>query len=422
MSFSQRVRPGSEAHKVFKNCIILGDGLSARLAAIALTGQLDIASIVGPQNTSANSEFDNNLTGKSAHSHIFLPRLRLELERSMPEAWRSMQNDGLKFQNGSNRLPDDFDPRAARLFSTRWQLNDVVRREFYRRVNTTLVPKKILGCTLATNLSGTHIRKLQLADKHLISIDDTTLVIDATGANSRVWDVISKNATKTIDSVGNVSYVTQFFRLNDASVDGLPDPLIECSQSFGECHVTLYPGMNGWFSISAAVGNDNNTLIKQLRQTKEFIDYTSSAPSLRKWIESSRPIEKPKIYVKPRNRWRVSAFQEGSVPTNYVAIGDALVTTLPTFGAGCSFAATHVRVLAETLRHTPDGFQMTFANAIDSEQYSFFSECLHLDIPTKGLDLKKMSRVKLLKKRFRQWTGADKNRIQRQLVRTSSLP
>lgn len=422
MSSNQKLMAGPKAPGAFQKCVILGDSLSARFAALALIGQLDIECVVGPQNTSETKGAGSDLVGKSAHSHIFLPRLQLELERSMPEAWASMQDGGLEFRGGSNRLPDDSDPRAARLFSTRWQLDKVVGREFFRRVDATLIPQKIVGCTQAKALSATVIEELHLADGQSVYVDEATLVIDAMGANSRVWNAVSGDATSEIDRVGHVSYVTQFFRLNDPKIDDLPDPLTECSQSFGECHMTLYPGMNGWFSVSAAVGNDNHALIKQLRETKAFTDYASLAPSLTKWIQSSSPIEKPKIYVKPRNRWRVSAFLEGSVPRNYVAIGDALVTTMPTFGAGCSFAATHVRVLKETLQQDTANFHIAFARAIEKEQQRFFQECLSLDMPEQGLIIKKASHLKSLKKRFRQWTGADKVRVQKQLVKTSSLP
>ena len=75
---------------------------------------------------------------------------------------------------------------------------------------------------------------LELRSGNQLQIAPNTLVIDAMGARSPVMAKLSAEAETVIDQPGQLTYVTQFFRLDRKDCDsaGLPDPLIDCPARF----------------------------------------------------------------------------------------------------------------------------------------------------------------------------------------------
>lgn len=405
----------------FETAVILGAGYSARLAAIALDQCCEITAIVGQPYAREPDVGPKNLKGQRAHSHVFLPRLEQEMQRIDPTLLPEMADLGFRFVTGSNRLPDTAPDEAKRLFATRWQFDSVIETLFKSRVSPPFTDTAVTGIETAEG----HIQSIALACGDTMEIEPKTLVIDAMGAQSPIMKDLGTDATGLIDEPGDVAYITQFFRTTTGTHDGLPDPLIDCPHQFGPVRVLLYPGADGWFSVSLAVSLEDRALFARLRKLHPFMELCNDSPEVAQWLASATPVGPLRVFINPRNRWNVPLFQTGEAPDNYVAVGDALTSMLPTLGANCSFSATHIRIARDLLCEGRSDFQTAFAQEVEKEQRQFFEKARATPPPEGELrpyaDCPENRFSKRTKRRLKSILGLDRSKIEKQLVASSSL-
>jgi hypothetical protein len=251
----------------------------------------------------------------------------------------------------------------------RWQVEDVITRHFQRSLSDRLQDGRVDDARIDTHLSG-----LKLQDGTVLEVEPDTLVVDAMGAASCLMKLISgrPGAPPVEELPSHIGYVTQIFRLR--STRGsllLPDPTADCSFHLGRAFVTLYAGAGGWFSVTLAWDMRHRSTTDLLRDTASVTDFASRSPGVARWISSAEPVGAARRYMNPRNRWSVPVIASEQCPANYVAIGDALTTTAPTLGAGCSWLASHVRILSEALA-AGTGWRQQFAEKVTEEQRGFF--------------------------------------------------
>ena len=405
----------------FKDVLILGGGYSAHLAAIALDPVLPVRAIVAPKTQGGGQGMPDGLSGQHAHSHIFLPRLEREIQRIDPDLLPRMAAHGLRFVPGSYRLGDDAPEASRRLFATRWQFDAMIEALFQERIEA---PRRDASIREA-QLSGGAIQALTLAEGKQMDVPDTTLVLDAMGTKSPVMATLARGAEGIIDEAGDVAYITQFFHRSVAPARPLPDPLIDCPHDFGAVAVMLYPGAEGWFSISMAVDTRHKELVREMRQPETFLDFCRKNPNVAAWIDGASVEGPNRIYINPRNRWNVGLFEGGTAPANYLAVGDALTTMLPTLGANCSFAATHIRIVRDLLVEDIGDYPAAFAKAVTDAQFPFFQRALTRKPPADGVTPFEQSReqrpLKRVKRGIRRALGLDRRRIITHLAASSSL-
>jgi hypothetical protein len=405
----------------FENILILGNGYSAHLAAIALAPVLPITAMVAPKKGEARVGPPEGLVGQHAHSHIFLPRLERELHHIDPDLLPRMAEHGFRFVPGSYRLGDDAPPRCRRLFATRWQFDHLIETLYQERALSPHVDGLISG--IETQAGG--ISAVLLSSGEQISVPRSTLVVDAAGTRSPVMKELAATSDEIIDQPGNVVYITQFFRLREPEAQSLPDPLIDCPHDFGAVAAMLYPGVDGWFSVSLAIDAQQKALIRELRDRDALASFCRHSPYLAVWIDNARAEGPNRIYINPRNTWNVGVFESGTAPVNYLAVGDALTTMLPTLGANCSFAATHVRIIRDLLVKGEPGIQQAFSQAVKDEQFMFFEKALktrpQVDKIIPYTQSPQRRPVKRLKRSLRRLLGLDRRRIVKQLSDSSSL-
>ncbi len=409
----------------FSDILILGNGYSAHLAAIALDPVLPVRSMIAPLVRSVEAETLDGLVGQHAHSHIFLPRLEQELHRIDVNLLPAMASHGYRFSPGSYRLGDDAPAGCRRMFATRWQFDEVIETIFRQQVQTRHVTASVSGI----ETEDSRITAISLTEGGPIAVSPSTLVLDAMGTKSPIMTALPDRDEFTIDQPGNVVYVTQFFRCLDVHERPLPDPLIDCPHDFGAAAMMLYPGAKGWFSISLAIHAEHKALIREVRDRKAFLSFCRQSPNVAAWVDGAKPVGSNKIYINPRNTWNVGLLEAGSAaPANYLAVGDALTTMLPTLGANCSFAATHVRIIRDLLANGAPQLQHAFSTAVNAEQFDFFKKALVGKraggefisyIPYK--DSRQNRPIKRFKRRLRRLLGRDRPRIVRQLMDSSSL-
>jgi hypothetical protein len=408
-------------HERFTDLLILGNGYSACLAAIALAPILPIKTMIAPPRPQTDTKGPERLVGQHAHSHIFLPRLKQELHRIDPDLLIALAQRGYSFVSGSYRLGPDAPIACQRLFATRWQFDGVIEAIFRDGVTVG----EIAASVTDFQVDSDRISTLTLTSRDTLNVSATTLVLDAMGTKSPIMKTLSRKVSAITDQPGNIVYITQFFQCRDEQQTQLPDPLIDCPHDFGKASVMLYPGADGWFSVSLAIAIDQKTFIREMRDPEAFLAFCNQSPKIMAWTQTADAIGPNRIFINPRNRWNVKIFQAGTAPANYLAVGDALTTMLPTLGANCSFAATHIRIIRDLLASESADLQGAFSRAVHEEQYEFFQKALAGKagpgqfIPFDASPHNRLS--KRIKRKLRRLLGLDRARIIKQLSNSSSL-
>ena len=409
---------GNAGH--FDRLVILGNGYSAQLSALALSSLLSDTTVVGPDTVLATGP--EELTGQYAHSHIFLPRMERELHNIDPRILESLAALGHEFVPGSYRLSAGAPIECRRMFATRWQFNMAIDSMFRQRVTSTQVADMVRDMRVDQG----RISGLVLASGQHFKVSPSTLVVDAMGTMSPLMKQLAKDCPDTINEPGGIAYITQFFRLMDPSQTlCLPDPLIDCPHDFGNANIMLYPAAEGWFSVSLAINVQHKTLMKQMRDPAQFLAFCKQSPNVAAWLNSAAAVGGNRIYINPRNQWNIPVFTHARPPQNYIAVGDALTTMLPTLGANCSFVATHVRILRDLVAMPTPDLHKAFAQSVHDEQFAFFQKAqiqgVHTGtfVPYAQSPQNRLS--KRIKRRLRRIFGFDRARIQRHLLASSSL-
>ena len=414
----------------FRRVVILGDGFAAKIAVLALKGKFPVSVIMPPGNWPvADVDSPASTTGHSAHSHIFLPRLEYELARVSPRLLDCLHAEGLSFRKGSRYLYGKVPIGVRRMFATRWQVDAVLNREFRRcRSANKLLGKVQSVLTRPAAVPGQEsstISAIGLHGGHSFNVPDDALVLDAMGTNSPVMEQLQSGSSGRIDEPTEIAYLTLFFRLKTNCKQQLPDALTECMADFGGAFVTLYQGARRWFSLTIGTNVRNGELIRAVRNKDVFVELCSRKPELRAWMDASETVGDVRIYRNPRNRWNLGMIEDGAIPLNYSAIGDALVTTCPSLGAGCSFAVTHIRAVIDNMHKPVEEYHAGYAKEIGNEQFAFFVESQNKPPPTPcgpgELDTGAESYARLLTRRLRRVTGLERQRTIRRLSQSSAL-
>lgn len=411
----------------FKNALILGGGYSARLAACALAPVLPLSGVIGLIQAPIGDEGPDAVTGQRAHSHVFLPRLEQELGRINPDLPKMMAQRGFRFQPGSTRLHASAPMACRRLFATRWQFDNLIDALFQTLVVEPggPIPVNAVVRGFETDPDTGAISALHIASDDRQKVGEDTLIVDAMGTRSPIMEALARDGAVSEDAPSQIAYLTRFFRLNAPHPARLPDPLVDCPHNFGAVFLMLYPAANGWFSVSLAVNSQRQDLVRQLRDPEAFAAFARQSPHAAAWLDAAEPKGPLRLYVNPRNRWNVDLFAGGRAPRNYLAVGDALTSMLPTLGANCSFAATHIRIMRDLIAEGSGALQQDFAAAVHGEQRVFFDQALASpklgDAVVAFAGAARTRPLKRVKAVVRRALGIDRRRIIKQLASSSSI-
>jgi hypothetical protein len=336
-----------------------------------------VTAVVGPAPSLLGPD-PVDLTGKPAHSHAFLPRFIRDVETVVPELSQAFERKGLRRVAASRAFRNPAPLEATRLQAMRWQVEDVVTKTF----NQSLGDRLVSGTVASARIDG-HLAELTLQDGRILSLDPDTLVVDATGARSPLMKLIAglPGAPAVEDEPSHIGYVTQLFRLERPGASArLPDTVLDCAEHLGPAFVTLYEGADGWFSVTLAWDMRYRATTDRLHDTASVVALAGQSDGVARWIAAARTAGPARRYLNPRNRWSPPLLAWEGCPANYVSIGDALVTTAPTLGAGCSWLASHVRLLAGSLE-AGSGWRAHLLDAITAEQRGFFDHSVAVGAP-----------------------------------------
>jgi hypothetical protein len=261
-----------------------------------------------------------------------------------------------------------FKPLVSRHCAGKLKMPAITQR-FISSLSDRLCASRIEGPQI-----GSHLTAVNLQDGDVLEIDPGTLIVDAMGAGSLLMKLISSRpgAPAVEEYPSNIGYMTQIFRLRSRFGSSLlPDPVADCANHLGHAFVTLYVGAGGWFTVTLAWDIRRRSTSDMLSDTPSVVNFASRSPGVARWIAAAEPVGPSRRYMNPVNRWSVPVIASEDCPANYVAIGDALTTTAPTLGAGCSWLASHVRILAEAVE-TGKWWRQRFAQKVTEEQRGFF--------------------------------------------------
>lgn len=235
------------------------------------------------------------------------------------------------------------DEHLRMVISRRSTFELVLRERALARPNVSIsVGATVRGLVLADdgNVNG-----VRLADGSVVTGD---LVVDATGRRSAA-DTWLAEAGLPVPNVTSESckivYYTRYYRM---LTEQPPGPL---NRGFGSGGLwdsytaVLFLGDNRTFSISVGVLPEDAEL-KGLRHEAAFTAAVRATPMLAGWVArgNSEPISP--VYAMGGLD---NSIKESMVVPGFVALGDAVCTTNPSYGRGVSLGLSHAYLLADHL-------------------------------------------------------------------------
>jgi len=118
----------------------------------------------------------------------------------------------------------------------------------------------------------------------------------------------------------------------------------------------VFPGDNGWFSITLCLPEIEEGLRQAVVDPAVFDAVCRQLPGPARWIEPDRAEGMSRVFGMGQleSRWREYAPEGRAAVLGFFAVGDSLVRTNPLYGRGCSFAAVGAQGLRDALDATPD--------------------------------------------------------------------
>lgn len=400
--------------KIFNKALVLGGGFSGKVAALALDRQnFDVTLFEQNPKTSETFHTGSQLDGKLAHSHIFLPRLLKDGNRILPEWICDMKAANLHFRPGSKMVGRKL--QNQRLFAARWQVESTLEKKL---LNTTRI-SRVTDSFLEAEVDDQRcLKSLRFKKSGSQKIDSDALVVDAMGGSSQLIKNLALNSSEVVEHRSYVCYITQFLKFEAQEPKRLPDALDRCTWKHKDWYISLYPAANGWFSITAVIDARNQVLKRELGRGDGLLKIANQHKSISCWLQKATPLGQPSVYLDPKNTWFLDPLKNGHFPKNYCPIGDALISTSPVLGAGCSFAVTHVAELVSSLNKSD--WQIFFAQAVSNAQSNIFEESISYKPPNGNVDSDLLSTFSV-RSILRNFPGLSLIRKQRALRLRSTL-
>lgn len=305
--------------------------------------------------------------GQLRHSHAFLARLRLLIRDQHPAlladlhaaGCRDLGLDGsLTAEHRKHYRPKPIDDDLVILTSRRTTLELVIRRYVARLPGVTL-------------RSGVFVRELLVEPGPVprvtgvrIEADGASedlrgdLVVDAAGRTSQsIEQLTAAGATvpEEAESAG-VIYFTRHYRLRPGAEEPPRASAAPSNGDMGYLKFGVFPGDNGWFSITLCLPEIEEGLRQAVVDPAVFDAVCRQLPGPARWIEPDRAEGMSRVFGMGQleSRWREYAPEGQAAVLGFFAVGDSLVRTNPLYGRGCSFAAVGAQSLRDALDATPD--------------------------------------------------------------------
>lgn len=326
--------------------------------------------------------------GQMRHSHAFLARLRLLLRDHHPQLLADLlaagcRELGLQSSLGEEQRaryrPRPGDEDLAVLTSRRTTLELVIRRYVERLPGVTIRSSAFVRELMVE--PGPHVCGVRLQDGVELKAD---LVVDAAGLGSGAFEQLAAagvDIRETCEPAG-VIYFTRYFRLRPGAQEP-PRTRLRTTGDMGYLKFGVFPGDNGWFSITLCLPEVEEELRKAVVDPAMFDAVCRELPGLSPWVEPARAEGMSRVHGMGRleSRWRDYAPGGRAAVRGLFAVGDSLVRTNPLYGRGCSFAAVCAYQLRDALEATSDPAARVaaYSRAVETELRPYYDVMLQAD-------------------------------------------
>ncbi len=341
---------------------IAGGGIAGLLAALLLARDGHRVTVVerddAPLPASAAEAFDGWERRGVPHarqSHALLAWFHRLLRQRAPDVLAVLLEQGATELGIERVLPPAITDRAPQpgdedlviLCCRRLTIEWALRRAVLAEPGVAWRP----GATVTGFAAdGTDVRGLRLADGSVLGAD---LVVVAGGRDTPVIEWTRELGGPVVpteeSSEAGIVYLSRFYRL----LPGGELPVLTELGAAGDLGYLAFAGFYGdnrTFSITLGIPTADRALLA-LRDPGAWEAAVTSLVPLRPWTTAglAEPISGVEMMARLRNRIRRFVVDGQPVATGVVVIGDALATTNPWYGKGCSIAGIGAEALSDAL-------------------------------------------------------------------------
>jgi 2-polyprenyl-6-methoxyphenol hydroxylase-like FAD-dependent oxidoreductase len=354
--------------------VVIGAGIAGLVLALCLARRGGFAIVLverdpppppGLAPAEAFERWRRRGVAQFRHAHFFHPRFRTLLRERLPEVLAEILAAGARELVVREALPAALraryrarpeDDRAVLLLARRALVEHVLRRHAAAEPAITILPATgAVGLRLDTTAQPATVRGVEVESGGRRTVLETAVLVDASGRSSRVplWlrDAGIVPATEQRTPI-DVLYVTRHYALDDpAPID--PRPV---SGRHGAVGYTVCPGDNATVAVILTCRTGRADLRARLGDGDGFQAIAATIPAVAAWVDPARaqPLGQPLAMTGFEHVWR--SWTRRGIPqvAGLFAVGDAAAGSNPAYGSGCSWAALHAALLADTLAATRD--------------------------------------------------------------------
>lgn len=348
--------------------VVIGASVGGLAAALTLSRDGHEVTIIErdatplPDDPSGAFEWDRRGAPQVRHSHAFLARLRNLLRDRYPDVLDALFQAGATEMDFVEMLPEGMDRTrlpgdedlvalACRRTTFEWVLRRIVLAEDH---------VSLLDGRVVTALSWDQptdavpqVTGVTLDDGATLAAD---LVVAAGGRRMplpALLEPLGIDLDEHTEDTG-IIYMSRFFELDEGSE--YPPQSGPIGGDLGYLKYGVFQGDNRTFSITFAVGNDDDEMRKMLLDPDRFLTVAANLPATAPYVDGrGTPTTDVFVMAKLINRRRHFIASSGEpLVTGLVALGDAHTCTNPLYGRGCSLAMVQAELLAEAIRVSGD--------------------------------------------------------------------
>ena len=330
--------------------------------------------------------------------HFLQPRVRLVLDRELPDVRDALLAAGAAVVDPVARLPSAIGDRTAREGDERF-VSVTARRTTMEHVFASLAENEprirlrrgieVAGLTTRANGGLPRVTGVRTSSGEKLPSD---LVVDAMGRNSKLPRWLREAGIGDMHEEAEDSgflYYTRFFRTRDGSVPAVRTPFQ--STPIGSFTILTVPSDRATWSVTIFTASGDRPL-KQLKHADRFAAVLASCPLHAHWLDGE-PISDVLPMAGVLDRYRRLAVDGRPLVSGLVLVADAWACTNPSLARGLALGLDHAARLRDVVRaHLDDPGEL--AEAWDAVTEAEFTPWYRATVATDRARLAEIERLR----------------------------